>query len=103
MGFSFDIRERVARRQHYRCAGCGRHFGHSDGLGFHIVHPDGTPPEQVQGHHVEHKSAEGKDTEDNCVMVCHPFCHGGAAHQGFAYSVKSFGFNRTDYRYANLR
>jgi 5-methylcytosine-specific restriction endonuclease McrA len=64
MSFNDNVRTQAYHRQNKRCGMCGNEL-------------EG----DYECHHILRRADGGKDTLDNCVMLCH-YCHTDGAHGG---------------------
>jgi len=81
MSFNDNVKTQAYHRQNKRCGMCG---------------------EKIEGdydfHHILRKTDGGKDTLDNCVMLCHD-CHYYDVHRGG--TRKEFSIDMDELRYFN--
>ncbi|MGY0779205.1 HNH endonuclease [Azospirillum argentinense] len=77
--FLTSIQREALKRQGYKCAACGTRIYRLGRLGADL-HKYG---ESAQGHHIKHAKVGGKDTVENCVIICQS-CH-YSVHEGGNY------------------
>ncbi|HSB13597.1 MAG TPA: HNH endonuclease signature motif containing protein [Bryobacteraceae bacterium] len=91
--FSLATQQLALARQKFRCASCGTHIS---GLG-QAGRADHRYGEGAQAHHVRHVKLGGRDSLDNCVILCQA-CH-YSAHEGGNYRFGTVTGRETDYPY----